>query len=212
MVAESFKMPVSFDQFVEWLPESTETGYELHNGSIVEMPKPRGQHSKVAGFVIKQLNQAIDAAQRPYFIPRECLVRSLDRESAYEPDIAVLDEPALVDEPYWEMGSILTQGRSIKLIVEVISTNWRDDYLRKQADYEALGIQEYWLIDCIALGAALGGRRFIGNPKQPTVTVCTLVDGEYETQLVRSGRLGSTLFPDLALTAEQILTAGQALN
>ncbi|MUL36975.1 hypothetical protein BWI75_11615 [Gloeocapsopsis sp. AAB1 = 1H9] len=47
------------------------------------------------------------------------------------------------------------------LVVEIISTNWRDDYLKKLADYEVLGIPEYWIVDYLALGAA----RYIGTPK-----------------------------------------------
>ncbi|WP_445305077.1 Uma2 family endonuclease [Microcoleus sp. Pol12B4] len=33
-------------------------------------------------------------------------------------------------------------GSSARLIVEVVSTNWRDDYGYKLVDYEALGISE----------------------------------------------------------------------
>lgn len=197
--------PTSFDDFITAIPESSEHRYELHHGRVIEMPKPRGQHSKVAGFLIKKLNNAIDAAQLPYFIPREC-VRSVEAESGiesgYEPDLIVLDEPALSDEPRWESGSIQTLGKSIKLIVEVVSTNWQTDYSLKLTDYESLGIAEYWIVDY----AALGGRRFIGNPKQPTVTVCSLIDGEYELQAFQgSSQIRSSLLPELSLTAEQVL-------
>jgi Uma2 family endonuclease len=204
MIAELFETPISFDEFIEGLPESSENRYELHRGRIIEMPKPRGKHSKVAGFAIKKLNNAIDAAQLPYFIPRECIIRSVDSVSGYEPDVVVLDEPALVDEPRWESGSILTLGKSIKLIVEVVSTNWQTDYSAKLTDYESLGIAEYWIVDY----AALGGRRFIGNPKQPTVTVCSLIDGEYELQPFQANEsIISAIFPELTLTAEQIFEA-----
>lgn len=30
---------------------------------------------------------------------------------------------------------------------------------------------------------ALGGRRYIGNPKQPTISVYYLLDGEYQVNL-----------------------------
>ena len=117
-----------------------------------------------------------------------------------------MDEPALIDEPDWESGSIITLGKSIKIIVEVVSTNWRDDYFTKLGEYEALGIQEYWIVDY----AALGGRRFIGNPKQPTFTVCQLVDGEYELQQFREGdRIISSTFPNLTLTVDQVFTAAE---
>jgi Uma2 family endonuclease len=198
--------PVSFDEFIEWLPESSENRYELHRGVIKEMPKPRGKHSDVAGYTALKAGIEIERLQLPWFIPKECIVRSLDGDSGYEPDVIVLDRSVIQDEPQWESGSILTLGKSIKLIVEVVSTNWQDDYLHKLADYEALGIQEYWIVDY----AALGGRRFIGNPKQPTFTVASLVDGEYDVQTFREAdRIIFPTFPDMALTAEQFFAAGQ---
>ncbi len=80
----------------------------------------------------------------------------------------ILNHPNLVNEPLWKKESTVSQAESIPLVIEVVSSNWRDDYLKKAADYEAVGIPEYWIVDY----AALGGRRFIGNPKQPTISVC----------------------------------------
>jgi Uma2 family endonuclease len=206
MTAQLLKKPVNFDEFIEWLPESSEHRYELHRGVVIEMPKPRGKHSKVAGYTALKVGIEIERLELPYFIPKECIVRSVDGESGYEPDLIVLDEPALMDEPQWESGSILTLGKSIKVIVEVISTNWRDDYFTKLGEYEALGIPEYWLMDY----AALGGRRYIGSPKQPTFTVCCLVDGEYELQRFQAGDcILSPTFPELNLTVDQVFAAGK---
>lgn len=202
---QALQPPITFDEFVEWLPETSECRYELHRGVIVEMPKPRGKRSLVSGNLAYDLGTAIRQANLPYFIPKECIVRSIDGNSGYEPDVIVLDELALIDEPDWESSSIITLGRSIKIIVEVVSTNWRDDYFTKFGEYEALGIQEYWIVDY----AALGGRRFIGNPKQPTFTICQLVDGEYELQQFRAADcLLSPTFPDLALTVDRVFAAG----
>jgi len=206
IMIQALPQPIKFDEFVEWLPETSECRYELHRGVIVEMPKPRGKHSKVSGNLAYDLGTAIRQANLPYFIPKECIIRSTDGTSGYEPDVIVLDEPALIDEPDWESGSIITLGKSIKIVVEVVSTNWRDDYFTKLGEYEALGIQEYWIVDY----AALGGRRFIGNPKQPTFTICQLVDGEYELQQFRAGDcLRSPSFPDLVLAIDWGFAVGR---
>jgi Uma2 family endonuclease len=202
---QALQQPTTFDEFIEWLPETSECRYELHRGIIVEMPKPKGKHSDVAGFLTIEAGIAIRAAKLPYFIPKECIVRTVDGASGYEPDAIVLDREVMADELRWERESIITLGRSVKVIVEVVSTNWQDDYLHKLADYEAMGISEYWLVDY----AGYGGRRFIGNPKQPTFLVCELVDGEYQITQFRGGdRVFSPTFPDLGLTADQVFAAG----
>ena len=37
----------SFDEFISWYPENPKVRYELHDGVIIEMPKPRGKHSNL---------------------------------------------------------------------------------------------------------------------------------------------------------------------
>jgi Uma2 family endonuclease len=87
----------------------------------------------------------------------------------------------------------------------VVSGNWQNDYARKLEDYAMLGIPEYWIADY----AGLGGTRYIGKPKQPTLSVCTLVEGEYEMQQLRGKQtIVSPTFPGLQLTAEQVLQIG----
>ena len=195
---------VSFNEFIDWYPENSEIHYELRRGAIIEMPKPKGKHSEIAGFVIKKLNNVIDQMVVSYFIPRECIVKISD-DTGYEPDVVVVDRQFLAKEPFWQSSSVIKNGQSVKLAVEVVSTNWRDDYALKMSDYESIGIQEYWIIDYLGLG----GRRFIGFPKKPTFTVCTLVDGEYEIQQFRnSDRIISANFPDFSLAVDQIFNPG----
>lgn len=200
MIAAVDRKPISFNEFVDWYPENSENRYELRRGVILEMPKPRGTHSRLAGDLAYDLGTVIRQANQSYFIPKECIIK-ISNDTGYEPDIVVLDGRAIANETRWERESIVTAGQSIKLAVEVVSTNWRDDYLFKLADYEALGIQEYWIVDYLGLG----GRRYIGSPKQPTFTVCTLVEGEYELQQFRGDdAILSTVFPNFTQTVDQI--------
>ena len=77
----------------------------------------------------------------------------------------------------------------------------------KLEEYESFGVGEYWIVDYLALG----GKRFIGNPKLPTISIYSLVKGEYQVNQFRSGdRLISPTFPELNLTAKQIFQAGEA--
>jgi Uma2 family endonuclease len=88
--------------------------------------------------------------------------------------------------------------------VEVVSTNWEDDYIDKLGEYQRLGIPEYWIVDYLAIGS----RDYLGNPKLPTFFVYQLnADGVYEVTAYRgSERIVSLTFPELELTVEQILS------
>jgi Uma2 family endonuclease len=199
-MAQAINKLTSFDKFIEWYPDNG-IRYELHKGVIVEMPPPLGEHENVIGFLVGQI--ALQYLQKglPYRIPKTGLVKTPDNDSTYSPDIVLVNHDNLVNEPLWKKQSTIIQAESIPLVVEVVSTNWRDDYHDKFGDYEEMGIPEYWIIDY----AALGGKRFIGNPKQQTITICELVDGEYQTtQFQGNQAIVSPLFPDLNLTAQQI--------
>lgn len=203
-MTQAIPKQVTFDEFIAWYPENSPVRYELHDGVIVQMPKPTGKHSRVAGFITAELNFEIRRLSHPYFIPKECVIKTDNDRSGYEPDTIVLDEQAVESEPRWEKDSTITQGSSVKLIVEVVSTNWQDDYLTKLAEYEKLGIPEYWIVDYLGLG----GRRYIGNPKQPTISVYELVEGEYSVTQFRSlDRIESRTFTELNLTALRIFEA-----
>jgi Uma2 family endonuclease len=196
---------MALDEFLDWYPDGYGR-YELWNGVVIEM-QPTGTHEQVAGLLGIKLGVEIDRLQLPYIIPRQVIIKPIDADkSGYNPDVIVLDQPALAEEPLWKKRSTITQGESVRVVIEVVSTNWRDDYGHKFIDYEALQIPEYWIVDYLGLG----GRRYIGSPKQPTVSIYQLVDGEYQVQQFRGGdRIISAAFPDLQLTAEQVFAAGQ---
>ena len=196
---------ITFEEFVDWLPENSGVRYELHNGSIITMVQPAGKHEEIKGFLTIKLSGIIDRLNLPYLIPNQAIVRPDGKNSGYFPDVLVLNRANLAEEKLWQKESILSNGKSIPLVIEVVSTNWRDDYYLKFADYEEMGILEYWIVDY----AALGGRNFIGNPKQPTISVCNLIDGEYQISKFQDrDRLISQTFPDLNLTANQIFQGG----
>lgn len=200
-MTQAISQPISFDEFVAWYPQNGVCKYELHNGRIVEMPLGTGTHSNITGFISLKLGVQIDRYELPYSIPGDCLLKPLDNDSGYQPDVIVLDKRELNQEPRWQKESIITLGSSVRLVVEVVSTNWQNDYLKKVGDYELMGIPEYWIVDYLGLG----GRRFIGTPKSPTLSVYQMVDGEYEVRQFRGDdRVQSWAFPDLQLTVKQI--------
>ncbi|MEC4817607.1 MAG: Uma2 family endonuclease [Scytonema sp. PMC 1069.18] len=203
-MTQALTKQVTFDEFIALVPANTQQRYELHDGVIIEMPPPTGDHEQVIGFLVGEIVGEYKRLKLPYFIPKTVFVKPTKSESAYSPDVLLLNSPNLVNEPLWKKESTVSDAASVPLVIEVVSTNWRDDYHKKLADYEEMGIPEYWIADY----AALGGRKFIGNPKQPTFSVYQLIEDEYQVSQFRgSDRIASPLFPDLNLTADQIFQA-----
>jgi Uma2 family endonuclease len=189
----------NFDEFIAWYPKDGQ--YELINGRICEV-KPTGPHEQVRGYLNRRLTIELDRLKLPYFIPKSCTVKPFNEQSGYLPDLVIVAQMRLVDEPRWQPESTLIRGVSMPLVVEIVSTNWRDDYQRKAADYEEMGILEFWIVDYLGLG----GGRYIGTPKQPTFSVYQWIEGEYQVALFQGQeQILSPTFSELTLTLDQIL-------
>ena len=203
-MAQATSQPLTFDDFVSLYPEDGGR-YELRNGAMIEM-RPIGPHEQVIALIRRKLDLEIDRLGLPYFIPQTCLVKPYREAEGYLPDIIVLDQEAVKEDPYWKKYSSISKGESVKLIVEVVSTNWQDDYLTKLAEYEKLDVPEYWIVDYRALGDV----RYIGSPKVPTVWIYNRVDGEFQAGVAFQGKVNliSQLFSELVLSVDQIVTAG----
>ena len=191
---------LTFDEFI--VQYGNNPRYELIDGELRDM-EPTGPHEAVAGKIAGQIFSEILRSNLNWFIPRTCLIKPPAAEAiALRPDVIVLDEVKLNQEPLWQREPIITNGSTIKLVVEVVSTNWQDDYARKVEEYALLGIPEYWIVDF----RGLGGIAFIGKPKQPTFTACQLDGEEYQQQQYRLGQeIVSPLFPTLKLRLDDVL-------
>ncbi|MEH2265392.1 Uma2 family endonuclease [Nostoc sp.] len=202
---QSLQKLFTFDEYLEFLETQPENiRYELHDGDIIQMPPPSGKNEQIVAFLTMILGYECLRLKLNYGIPKTAIVKPENKMSGYYPDVLLMNFSNLGNEPLWEKQSILSKPDSIPLVIEVVSTNWRDDYHKKFADYEEMGIQEYWIVDY----AALGSKELIGDPKQPIITIYSLSDeGEYRGKQFRGDdRIESPTFPDLNLTVEQIFS------
>ena len=191
---------LSFDTFITQYGDNTR--YELIDGELRDMT-PTGPHEVVAGCIAGRIYVEILRDNFNWLVPKTCLIKPLSVEAtALRPDVVVLDKAELSQEPLWHKEPVICSGNTIQLVAEVVSTNWQDDYARKVEEYAFLNIPEYWIVDF----RGLGGWQFIGNPKQPTFTICQLVNGVYQQQQYRLGdTISSGLFPNLQLRLDDLM-------
>ena len=192
--------PLTFEQFL--IEYGDNTRYELIDGELRDM-EPTGPHEEVAGNIAGRIYTEIIHNNLNWLIPKNCLIKPFaGSATALRPDVIVLDKAKLNQEPLWQKEPVICNGNTIKLVAEVVSTNWQDDYARKIEEYAFLEIPQYWIVDF----RALGGIQFIGNPKQPTLTICQLINGVYQQEKYRlEDSIFSPLFPDLKLKLDDIM-------
>lgn len=194
---------LSFIEFLEQYPDGKGI-YELVNGEIVQVETTRADKN-VARFLMFAFNDEIRRKELDYIVDKDIVVRTVTasfQEQGINPDVG------MVSASLWN-SNVLVYGaltEPIQLAVEVVSTNWEDDYVDKLDEYQRLGIAEYWIVDYLAIAS----RSILGNPKLSTVFVYQLIDGKYQASSFKnSERIISPSFPELQLTVEQILSASQ---
>jgi Uma2 family endonuclease len=177
--------------------DGSDTRYELVNGELVEMAPENPLNPVIASFLF--------AAFLGMGIPYYRLV--IGHQIATDSAKVISRQPDLIVHTEESAAAILSGGKLLMpemplplLVVEVVSSSETDkrsytrDYVEKPKEYASRGISEFWQID----------------PGRAVVIVLTLKDRAYQAREFRgSDRVISVTFPNLQLTAEQILRAGR---
>lgn len=208
MYAPAIQTPLTFEEFLAW-DDGSGRDFELRDGLPMPYTDPNANHEDVADDLCQMLADHCKAAALPYIPKRSKQVKVRNnpltgKEESRKADIVVFTQEE------WQKLKASTSSAAATvpppLVIEVVSTNWRDDYDIKLLEYEETGIPEYWVIDY----AGLGGVRFIGKPKQPTLTVYQLIDGEYQpTQFRGDDLIKSSILQNLNFTANEVFAAGR---
>lgn len=195
--------PLTFEEFLAW-DDGSGRDFELLDGVPVPLSEPNANHEDLIERLCTYLESHSQTNDLPYVSRQSKQIRLKtepdEKERSRKADIVVFDKAE------WQRmkGSSSSAAAYISPpgVIEVVSNNWKDDYLTKLAEYEDLGVLEYIIVDY----AAFGGIRYIGSPKQPTITIYQLENGEYQPGRIFRGqdRIESRLFPTLTLTADEI--------
>ena len=178
--------------------DETDTRYELVNGELVAMAQPKGLHGAISEFLNDQFRAEIKRLGREWTSKQMAIAIQSPRggrwDTARIPDVLVLPLEQWRDLREREAIILLDEPPPL-LAVEVVSeSTQRADYRAKRVEYNVLGIPEYWIVD----------------PREGQVTVFRLVEDLYEGQKLVGGALVvSPTFPELRLTVDQILSAGE---
>lgn len=191
---------LTFEEFLNY-DFPAEGRYELVNGKVVRI-LPTRQHDNIADFITRKFDREVESRNLNYRVSGRIMIKTVTSDGGEQgrfPDVSVVDKALWDSQPF----SYTAFVEPLQLAVEVVSTNWEDDYIDKLDEYQRLGITEYWIVDYLAIGS----RNYLGNPKVPTVFVYSLDEqGVYRGNAYRGrDNIMSPTFPELALTVEGML-------
>lgn len=187
MTGTPTKQRFTFEEYLAY--EEDDNHYELVKGELVLMTLATGRHADIVDFLYRQFDREISRRELNWVVrPGNVGVRTSENKSRI-PDLVVLTDEQR--QALRDVSAVLQSPPP--LVVEVVSETTKTvDYRFKRSEYAVLGIPEYWIVD----------------PLEEKVTVLLLVEGLYEEAVFRgSDRIISQTFPELILTAKQILTA-----
>ena len=185
--------PLNLAEYLNY-NDGTDTRYELVNGELINMSLGTGKHGAIIKFLERTFDAEIERMGLNWTAIQSVLGIQSPRGGRWDtvriPDVVIL--PLEQWRELQNKEAVITLNQPVPLlIVEVVSESTkRTDYRAKKAEYSVLEISEYWIVD----------------PLENQVTILTLVDGWYDSLEFTGGdQIQSKTFPNLELTAEQIL-------
>ncbi|MFN6535264.1 MAG: Uma2 family endonuclease [Nostoc sp. EkiNYC01] len=190
--------------FKEYLAydDDTDTQYELLNGKLIPVSLGSGQYGAVTEFLNVSFRAEILRLKLDWTSKQMVIGVRSPRAGRWDtsriPDVVVIPLVQWRELRNREAVIELNEPPPL-LVVEVVSESTKTvDYRAKRVEYNVLNIPEYWIVD----------------PLTNKVTVFTLIEELYEpVEFVGSDacggklRIKSQIFPELKLTAEQVLSA-----
>ena len=174
--------------------DGTDNRYELVNGELVKMALPSGRHGEIADFLNVQFRQEIERLDRSWVSKQMAIGIQSPRGDRWDtvriPDVIIISREQWQDLQDREAVIGLNKTPPF-LVIEIVSPSTTStDRRAKRAEYSVLNIPEYWIVD----------------PLESQVIICTLIEGLYDSEEFAGGdRIISQTFPELQLTAEQVL-------
>jgi Uma2 family endonuclease len=184
---------LTYEEYLAY-DDGTDTRYELVDGELVPMSLGTGKHGAIIRFLVRQFEDALAQSGQPW-VPLPALVgvrspRGRNWDTSRIPDVTVL--PLAQWEAMSDREAVINLNEPPPiLVVEVVSPSTKtDDYRSKRAEYGLLEIPEYWIVD----------------PIEEKITLCALEHQLYDsTEFCGANLIQSSTFPDLNLTAAQVL-------
>lgn len=187
---------LTFEEYLTY-DDGRDNRYELVDGELVMVPLPTADHSDAIDLLSDTFKAEISRQEIPWIVKRDVGVYTginpvTGKERSRTPDLCVMTQAQWTELKADKTKSAVLRTPPL-IAVEVVSpSSKKTDYESKESEYSRVGIPEYWIVDLM----------------KSKVSVLLLQSGRYSrSEFQGSRQIVSPTLPELALTAEQVLTA-----
>ncbi len=186
MTIKTREKRLTFEEYLTY-EDGTDNKYELILGKLELMNPPTVRHFLIAKFLEQTFDREIQKKSLNWLCFREAGIRTGWQKSRL-PDLFIIDKNVAMES----LDSSAVFQTTPFLIIEIVSPeSIKRDYRYKRSEYAALEVPEYWIVD----------------PQDNKVTVLVLNEGLYEeTVFSEKGQIVSSIFTELELTVQEILS------
>lgn len=175
--------------------DDTDTCYELRNGALRAVPPESEVNRRIVVFLLLYFAQLGVPFSRLTMKTELAVIGP--GPTVHLPDVMLLSEELAQVLEGATRSTVLLDMPPPQLVIEVVSPGKKNqdrDYRHKRSQYEARGVEEYWIVD----------------PLADRVTVLVWMNGLYEERaFVGNEQIMSALLETVELTVEVLLRAGK---
>ncbi len=137
---------LTFQEYLEYEGEP-DVFYELVRGKLIPMSASTHLHTNICKFLVYKLQR--------YFADQnlDLMANALGTGVRTEENTSRIPDVVVCSQTVWEQvlhrsgAGVLDFDEKPLLVVEIVSSNSRDDYVIKRNEYEMAQIAEYWIVD-----------------------------------------------------------------
>ncbi|MGK7905335.1 MAG: Uma2 family endonuclease [Hormoscilla sp.] len=182
---------LTFQEYLDYEGEP-DVIYELVRGKLIPMSTQTHLHTNICKFLIYKFQRYFAAQNLDLVANALATAVRTEEDSSRIPDLVVCSQTVWEQVIHRPGAGVLDFDEKPILVIEIVSSNRREDYVIKRNEYEMAEIPEYWIVD----------------PKKKLVRVCanprnkegySFVDFAEDTSIV------SREFEQLVLSVKELL-------
>ncbi len=195
---------LTFQEYLEYEGEP-DVLYELFRGQLIPMSAAMHLHTNICKFLIYKLQRYF--ADQNLDLVANSLATGVRTEenSSRIPDVVVCSQAVWAQVLHRDGAGVLDFAEKPILVVEVTSSNARDDYVIKRSEYEIAEIPEYWIVDpknkrvrVFANPSRVEGYSFVDFTAKQSI-----ISGQFEQLVLSVKELLAPLAEEQLIKAEQ---------